>query len=87
MGYRPRSSTVRRASMMRVYVKRILVAGGELPTAQEVVTEVGGSTGLAIRVLHEFPAYMGGPRMLPRPRGCVISRAPRTTAKLTRETT
>ena len=30
--------------------------------------------GLAIRVLHEFPAYEGGPRLVPRSRERVISR-------------
>jgi hypothetical protein len=57
MRHATRPSTEQRASFMRVYVRRQLVAGGEYPTPAEVTEEVGGDVGLAMQVLDEFPEH------------------------------
>ncbi len=46
-----------RASLMRDYIRRRLVDGGECATPAKVVEEIGGPIGLAMQVLGEFPEY------------------------------
>jgi len=52
-----RTSTTQRASFMRVHVKRVLGAGGPLPTPTEVVADIGGTVPLAFHILCEFPQF------------------------------
>jgi len=58
MDTRARPSTERRASCMRVHVRRVMGGGGVVPTASEVVEAVGGTVSLALQVLAEFPDYL-----------------------------
>ncbi len=48
-------STRQRASSMRVCIPRRLNGDGAVPTAAEVAQQVGGTVGLAMHVLDEFP--------------------------------
>jgi len=57
MSHIARPSTAQCASLMRVYVRRTLGAGGACPTPIEVVEDVGGTVALAIEVLSVFPEY------------------------------
>lgn len=67
MRHATRPSTEQRASFMRVYVRRQLVAEGEYPTPTEVTEEVGGDVGLAMQVLDEFPGDSKSARPRRRP--------------------
>ena len=55
MRHATRPSTEQRASFMRVYIRRQLIGGGEIPTPDEVAQEIGGTVELARQVLDEFP--------------------------------
>ena len=67
MDSRTRPSTERRASCMRVFVRRVIAGGGGVPTASEVVEAVGGTVSLALQVLAEFPQYQAAQQNRRRP--------------------
>ncbi len=67
MDSRTRPSTERRASCMRVFVRRVIAGGGGVPTASEVVEAVGGTVSLALQVLAEFPQYQAAQQKRRRP--------------------